>query len=110
MGTEKQKYEVGGGKDKEISLPANYDRLSPAERKKVREEYTRIQDGKCWLCENLLTEDPASHVLAKPVHRRLFPESFFKYPVHLHHDHDTGKTIGAVHAYCNAVLWEYYGQ
>ena len=62
----KQTFDFGDGKDKAISLPANYDRL--------------------------------------------FPESFFKYPVHLHHSHDTGKTIGAVHAYCNAVLWEYYGQ
>ena len=106
----KQTFGSVNGKDNAISLPANYDRLSPAERKKAREEYIRIQDGKCWFCEEPLTEDPASHVLAKPVHRRLFPEQFFKYPVHLHHSHDTGKTIGAIHAYCNAVLWEYYGQ
>lgn len=32
------------------------------------------------------------------------------YPVHLHHDHKTGLTIGAVHAKCNAVLWQYYGE
>ena len=101
---------VEDGKDKALSLPVNYDRLSPSERKRVREEYVRVQNGKCWFCENPLTEDPASNISTKPVNRSLFPDAFFKYPVHLHHSHDTGKTIGAVHAYCNAVLWEYYGQ
>jgi hypothetical protein len=40
----------------------------------------------------------------------LFPELFLKYPVHLHHSHVTGLTIGAVHAYCNAVLWVYHDE
>ena len=40
----------------------------------------------------------------------LFPPNFFKWPVHLHHSHDTGMTIGAVHARCNAVLWQYHGE
>jgi hypothetical protein len=30
--------------------------------------------------------------------------------VHLHHSHETGMTIGAVHARCNAVLWQYHGE
>jgi hypothetical protein len=33
-----------------------------------------------------------------------------KSPIHLQHDHDTGLTEGAVHAYCNAVLWQYEGR
>ncbi|AGI61771.1 hypothetical protein VCO139_0016 [Vibrio phage VCO139] len=41
---------------------------------------------------------------------KLFPKNMFQYPIHLHHDHNTGMTIGAVHARCNAVLWEYYGE
>ena len=32
------------------------------------------------------------------------------HPIHLHHDHDTDLTIGAVHAYCNAILWEYHNE
>jgi hypothetical protein len=28
----------------------------------------------------------------------------------LHHCHQTGLTIGAVHAKCNAVLWQYHGE
>ena len=41
--------------------------------------------------------------------KTIFPENFFDHSIHLHHDHDTGMTIGAVHAHCNAVLWEYEG-
>lgn len=44
------------------------------------------------------------------VNMKLFPPNFFKHPVHLHHDHQTGMTIGAVHNHCNAVLWQYYGE
>jgi hypothetical protein len=40
----------------------------------------------------------------------LFPKNFLKWPVHLHHSHDTGMTIGAVHSYCNAVLWQYHNE
>jgi len=48
--------------------------------------------------------------LEKRIDWDLFPPGFLKNPVHLHHNHDTGMTIGAVHAYCNAVLWQYYGE
>ena len=57
-----------------------------------------------------LAGDPADQVKAKPVDLSLFPQAFFKYPVHLHHDHETGLTLGAVHSYCNAVLWQYLGE
>jgi len=30
--------------------------------------------------------------------------------MHLHHNHETDMTEGAVHAYCNAVLWQYEGK
>lgn len=33
-----------------------------------------------------------------------------RYPVHLQHNHDTGMTEGAVHARCNAVMWQYLGR
>jgi hypothetical protein len=40
----------------------------------------------------------------------LFPPNFLKYPVHLQHNHDTDMTEGAVHARCNAVMWQYHGR
>jgi hypothetical protein len=52
----------------------------------------------------------ADHILKKDINLRLFPPNFLKYPIHLHHCHDTGMTIGAVHCHCNAVLWQYLGK
>jgi len=37
----------------------------------------------------------------------LFPPNFLKHPIHLQHSHVSNLTEGAVHAYCNAVLWQY---
>jgi hypothetical protein len=56
------------------------------------------------------TVTPNIDVLTMPINEKIFPPNFFKYPVHLHHDHNTGMTIGAVHAYCNAVLFQYHGE
>lgn len=89
------------------SLPAIYKELTPAERREVRLEYILLQEGRCWHCDGSL-EVPPQH--AKPVNKKLFPEGFFGWPVHLHHDHKTGLTIGAVHALCNAILWQYHGE
>lgn len=94
----------------EVKLPVNYEKLSAAERRLVREEYVKRQDGKCCHCGALLSGPSHYKTLAKPVNKKLFPENFFKWPVHLHHSHDTNMTIGAVHAHCNAVLWQYYGE
>ena len=93
-----------------MELPQNYDEISRNERRLVREEYVRLQKGKCYFCKSDLSEQPPEHIINKRINKRLFPEGFFNYPIHLHHDHDSGKTIGAVHAYCNAVLWQYHGQ
>lgn len=90
-----------------MKLPVNYDNLSSKERRLVREEYIKIQKNKCWYCNRSLDEE--SSVKDKPITKYLFPKNFFKHPVHLHHDHKTGLTEGAIHAHCNAVLWEYYG-
>ena len=32
------------------------------------------------------------------------------HPIHLQHNHSTDMTEGAVHAYCNCVLWQYEGR
>lgn len=61
-------------------------------------------------CGTLLSRAADQIVLSKPIDVSLFPENFFRWPVHLHHSHKTGMTIGAVHAYCNAVLWQYHGE
>jgi hypothetical protein len=61
----------------------------------------------CSNCGLPLNKEPQ---MTKKINRKLFPDTMFEYPVHLHHDHNTGMTIGAVHAYCNAVLWQYHGK
>ncbi len=96
--------------NKYLSLPVNYSALLPHEKRIVREEYIRLQDGNCAHCGSPLSGDPRKDVAALPVKESLFPENFFRWPVHLHHSHKTGLTIGAVHCHCNAVLWQYYGE
>jgi hypothetical protein len=93
-----------------MELPVNYDDCPVHLRRTVREEYCRIQDNKCCHCNAPLDGSPSSEVAALPINKSLFPESFFKWPVHLHHSHETGMTIGAVHNICNAVLWEYHNE
>lgn len=93
-----------------MKLPVNYKNLSPKERKIVREEYIKIQKGNCYFCKEKLSEEPEKKVKLKKINHNLFPKGFFDWPVHLHHNHKTGLTIGAVHNYCNAVLWQYFGE
>lgn len=89
--------------------PVNYDLLSSKERKLVRERYVVEQHGKCCYCEGSLISEPPEQVQKIPVNMNLFPRGFMKNPIHLHHSHETGMTIGAVHARCNAILWQYHG-
>ena len=93
-----------------IVLPTNYKQLTISQRKLVREEYIRIQEGKCSHCGNLLNDKPKPDMLKQKINKNLFPKNFFNYPIHLHHCHKTGMTIGAVHAVCNAILWQFYGE
>ena len=93
-----------------IKLPCLYSNLTNSNRYLVRQKYIKQQDGYCWYCEVPLTEEPSNEVITKDIDSDLFPESFFKHPIHLHHDHDTDLTIGAVHAHCNAVMWQYEGK
>lgn len=93
-----------------MKLPVDYTKLKPHEKRLVREEYIRIQNERCYYCGADLDSHAHPDVLDKPITESLFPKGFFKYPVHLHHSHVTGMTIGAVHAYCNAVLWQYEGE
>jgi hypothetical protein len=93
-----------------MELPVDYKKTHYSVRKLVREEYVRLQKGKCWFCKNLLTEEPSKKVTDKSINKSLFPPSMFNYPVHLHHCHKNGLTIGAVHSRCNAYMWQYQGK
>lgn len=93
-----------------MKLPVNYEYLHWRDRIAVREEYIRIQYNKCWYCKYDLSEEPPSDILNKSINWNRFPPNFLKHPIHLQHDHKTGMTEGAVHSYCNAVLWEYEGK
>ncbi len=93
-----------------FTLPVNYNELHWTEIKVVRELYVRQQQERCCFCGELLTNKSRSDIASKPIRRSAFPPNFFKYGVHLHHNHKTGMTIGAVHSYCNAVLWQYHGE
>lgn len=93
-----------------MKLPVNYENLNWQERKQCREIYTSKQKYLCWFCGQHLYHDPPDFILRKKINKKAFPPNFFKWPIHLHHSHKTGLTIGAVHNYCNAVLWQYHGE
>jgi len=88
-------------------LPMKYDEMTTAKRREVRLQYVEEQNGLCSHCNEPLKTRPKQKI---KLNMDLFPTGFLRYPVHLHHCHDTGMTIGAVHSYCNAVLWQYHGE
>ncbi len=97
-------------KFKITDLPLQYSKLTPSERREVRELYRNLQKDLCWFCGAVLTGAPAATVQEKEINLKLFPIGFLKNPIHLQHHHSTDLTEGAVHAKCNAVLWQYYGR
>ena len=92
------------------NLPVEYSRLTWGERRTVREQYVHEQNGKCFWCDYPLDGDPPEDILRRNVNWNLFPPNFDKNPIHLQHDHGTDLTEGAVHMYCNAVMWQFYGR
>ena len=97
-------------REMEYDLPVDYTELHFTERRLVREQYIKEQKGLCFYCKGKLNTDAPKKVRDKKVDWNLFPENFLKYPIHLQHNHDTGMTEGAVHNYCNAVMWQYEGK
>ena len=87
-----------------------YSKLTPKQRRELRIKYVKKQDYKCWYCKGDLREDPPKEITEKYINWRLFPLNFRDYPVHLQHNHETDMTEGAVHMYCNAVMWQYEGR
>ena len=92
------------------NLPVEYDNICSQEKKIVREQYIKEQNNLCWHCGEDLANEPPERITNKQIDWRAFPPGFLNHPVHLQHDHFTGLTEGAVHSYCNAVLWQYYGK
>lgn len=93
-----------------MELPIDYETSDWRARRVARQEYARLQKGLCWYCHAPLDEEPTQRVRRLVIDWSRFPPGFLDYPQHLHHSHDTGLTIGTVHALCNAVLWQYKGQ
>lgn len=90
-----------------MELPVDYTKLTWQERRSVREEYVRVQQNKCFYCEETLDWTAPKRITDKPINWNLFPPKFMDYPIHLQHSHESGMTEGAVHNYCNAVMWQY---
>lgn len=90
--------------------PVHYDTLTPPEKRQVREQYVIEQNGLCYWCHCPLDQQPPKDIQDTYVNLYLFPPNFLKHPIHLQHDHDSGLTEGAVHARCNAIMWQYHGR
>lgn len=97
-------------KNKFPNPPYEYSKLSFKERAELRSEYIVRQKGKCCFCKEDINSIPSKQVTKAKLNMNLFPSGFLRHPIHLHHDHGTDLTIGAVHAECNAYLWQYLGQ
>ena len=89
------------------NLPVNYTQLKWSEKREVRNQYIKEQGGLCFYCKEPLSKPAPISITSKYINWKLFPSNFLKYPVHLHHCHKTLMTEGAVHNYCNAVMWQY---
>lgn len=95
-----------------MELPVKYSTLDwkKGERAIVRNKYIELQKGLCYYCNLPLASNPPKEITSKKINWKLFPPNFLNSPVHLQHNHKTDMTEGAVHAYCNAVLWQYEGR
>lgn len=95
-----------------MELPVKYSTLDwkKGEKAIVRNQYVELQNSLCYYCNKPLKESPPKNITNKIINWNLFPKGFLNYPIHLQHNHKTDMTEGAVHAYCNAVLWQYEGK
>jgi len=95
-----------------FKLPVKYSTLNwkKGEKAIVRKQYIEEQENLCYYCNNPLDKEPPDEIKNKSINWRLFPKNFLDHPIHLQHNHVTDMTEGAVHAYCNAVLWQYEGR
>jgi len=89
------------------TLPTDYTKLKPFEKRLVRLQYIQQQNNKCFYCNEDLDKQPPDKITSKSINWKRFPPNFLQHPIHLQHCHETGMTEGAVHNYCNAVMWQY---
>ncbi len=100
----------------ELNITSNlesedYTKMTWRERKSKRLKYIEYQKGLCCFCKTSLEKETENMIVKNSfINLKLFPKGFFNHPVHLHHCHKTGMTIGAVHNRCNAYLWQYKGE
>lgn len=92
------------------NLPVDYDKLPQRERRAVREQYIKEQNNLCMFCGEDLSSEPPERITEQSINWDFFPRGFLNAPIHLQHDHGTGLTEGAIHAYCNAVNWQLHGK
>jgi hypothetical protein len=93
-----------------MKLPVDYTKLSIRQKQQVRNQYINEQENSCYYCKESLLDPPPKFITDKKINWKLFPPNFLKFPIHLQHNHKTNMTEGAVHSYCNAVLWQYEGR
>lgn len=91
-------------------VPQDYNSLTQSQRRTLRLQYIEAQGGLCYWCQEPLSGPPSKEIQALKVNWKLFPQGFLRHPIHLQHDHHTGMTEGAVHALCNACMWQYHGR
>jgi len=91
-------------------LPILYSKATSKERRQIREQYVREQNNLCYWCKVNLDQSPPLYITSVKINWRLFPPGFLKNPVHLQHNHSSDLTEGAVHARCNAVMWQYHSR
>jgi len=94
-------------------FPQRHRDLNTDQRRKLRDEYIECSRGRCAYCEEMLDDEPHAFVRqsADQIEWDNLPgskEGFLKDPVHLHHDHETGLTLAAIHALCNAHSWHFF--
>jgi hypothetical protein len=99
--------------EKNSPFPQRYSDLNKSQRRKCREQYVEHCRGRCLYCDEPLNEKPHEYVRAKATSNTWagLPggrKGFLSNLIHLHHDHETGLTLAAIHALCNAHSWHYY--
>ena len=103
-------------------LPINYTTSNSYTRRKVRLQYIALQRNKCCYCGHPFSNEQPTDMVdrIRPYYKALLAVAFqpldspierlFTHPIHLHHSHSNGETIGAVHAVCNYILLAEHNQ
>lgn len=86
-----------------LELPTKYSSLSGERLSAVKDAYICLQRERCWLCGDNLYELP-KYIVDNPNYMGLcYNQLAEQTPLHLHHNHDTGLTLGVAHAECNII-------